>query len=72
VTTIKTKTVPVFSLVGLGIVVFVAAMTLLDGWVIMLLLGALHHSVSANVPALGFWPSVLIALVIGFIVGLFK
>lgn len=43
----------------------------LAGWLVMLLLGALHHSVWEAVPALGFGPSVIVAVALGFISSLF-
>lgn len=32
----------------------------LGGWALMLLLGVLHHEVSASVPPLGFWICLLL------------
>lgn len=37
------------------------------GWVVMLLLGALHNSVWDSVPALGYGPSVLVAVALGLL-----
>lgn len=61
---------------GLAVVavfLLVAALgVLLTAWILMLLLGAVHHSLWAAVPALGFWQCVLVAMVLNFITSLFK
>ena len=44
----------------------------LEGWIIMLLLGALNHSVSAAVPALGYGGSVIIVLALSTVGGIFR
>lgn len=45
---------------------------LIGGWVLMLILGALHHSVWATVPALGFWQSTIVYIALSFIAGLLR
>lgn len=61
-----------------AILIFAAAIAavllsfLVGGWLVMLLLGALHHSVWASIPALGYWPSFIIYAALSFIAGLFK
>jgi hypothetical protein len=42
------------------------------GWVVMLLLGALHHSVWEAVPALGYGPSVIVAVALGLVASVFR
>lgn len=37
------------------------------GWVVMLLLGALHNSVWDAVPALGYGPSIIVAVALGLL-----
>ena len=44
----------------------------LEAWIIMLLLGALNHSVSAAVPALGYGGSVIIVLALSTVGGIFR
>jgi hypothetical protein len=62
-----------YGLLGAALVlVLIAAIWLVGGWIVMLLLGALHHSVWAAVPALGYWPSVLVYIALSFVAGLFK
>jgi hypothetical protein len=41
-------------------------------WVVMMLLGGLHHEVNASIPALGWLGSFLITIVLNIIVSLFK
>jgi hypothetical protein len=49
---------------------FVSAVRALSlGWAIMLAFGALHGEVSADVPPIGYWPSVWLAFLAGWIVG---
>lgn len=36
-----------------------------DGWLVMLLLGTLHHTGAPAVPPLGYWTCVFIAWVLG-------
>lgn len=61
---------------GVGGVVLIALLLALvwgvGGWVLMLLLGGIHHSVWASVPALGYWQSVLVYALLSLIAGLFK
>lgn len=56
----------------LAFLVFAFLGSLFNGWLLMLLLGAVHNSVFEWVPALGFWQSVIIALVLWFIGSFFK
>ena len=44
----------------------------LAGWLVMLLLGALHHSVWESVPALGYAPSVIVAVALGVLANIFR
>jgi hypothetical protein len=44
----------------------------LFGWLVMVLLGALHHSVWESVPALGYGPSVLVAVALGLVSSVFS
>ncbi len=54
-----------------GILILIGAVSLLSamlsGWVLMLILGGLHHSVWASVPALAYWQSVLVAFALTFL-----
>lgn len=43
-----------------------------EAWLLMLLLGALHHEVSANVPAVGFGGAALLTLALTALAGLFR
>lgn len=62
--------------VGAGVVLLwallVAATVAFNGWILMLLLGAVHGSIWESVPALGYGPSVLLAAIVSIIVGLFS
>ena len=51
-------------LLGIGIFFF-------NAWLLMLLLGAVHSG-WASVPALSYWTSVLVTLLLAFIGGYFK
>lgn len=61
---------------GAGVVllwlVLVAANILVSGWILMLLIGAVHGSIWESVPALGYGPSILLAAIISLIVGMFS
>ena len=61
--------------VGLGMMLLVLAAVAglpLTAWILMLLLGALHHSVTDVIPALGYWACVLVVAAIGFLKALIK
>jgi hypothetical protein len=61
------------SALGLGLVLAVVGLLvagpLFFGWILMLVLGGLHHSASASVPALGYWLCVGLVFVVGLIKG---
>jgi hypothetical protein len=58
---------------GVVLVALLVSLTFgLGGWVLMLLLGAVHHSVWATVPALGYWQSVIVYMLLSLVAGLFK
>lgn len=69
----KTITVkgPLAFLVVLLVIGLIFARALFAAWVAMLLLGALHHSVSDSVPALSYWATFLVILAVSFVAGLF-
>jgi hypothetical protein len=48
------------------------AALLVNAWLLMLLLGGLHHSVWSEVPALGYGPTILVVLALGVIAGLVR
>jgi uncharacterized BrkB/YihY/UPF0761 family membrane protein len=48
------------------------ALAMLNGFVLMVIAGAIHHSVWAALPAFSYWQSVLIAFAITFVAGLFR
>lgn len=50
------------SAIGIGI----------TSWILMLLIGAVHNSVWEAVPAIGFWPSVLVTVFLSFIGSFFR
>lgn len=52
-------------------VVLVSAYALF-GWLVMLLLGALHHSVWESIPALGYGPSVIVAVALGLVANVLR
>lgn len=57
----------------LALMLVVAALgVLLTAWILMLVLGGVHHSLWAAVPALGFWQSVLVAIVLNFLSSFLK
>ena len=41
-------------------------------WIVMLIIGGIHGSISNRVPALGFWASALIVLALGILGSFFK
>lgn len=45
---------------------------LLEGLLLMLLLMGLHEYVAAEIPALGYWPSVLVVLALNFVGAFFR
>lgn len=60
---------------GAGLVLVVLMLAFVwgvGGWVLMLLLGAIHHSVWAAVPALGYWQAVLVYALLSLVGGLFQ
>lgn len=69
----KVLTVTGTGLAGIVLLVLmIAAVWAIGGWVLMLLLGAAHHSVWASVPALGYGQSVIIYALLSFVAGLFR
>jgi len=40
-------------------------------WLVMLLLGVVHHSIAESVPALGFWETLPLGILITLITGIF-
>lgn len=62
--------------VGAGVVILwiisAAAGLTLSGWIVMLLLGALHNSVYEGIPALAFFPSVIVALALSVLGSFFR
>lgn len=50
----------------------VIAITAINAWILMLLLGALHHEVSQDIPAVGYIGSLLVAIALSFIGGFFR
>lgn len=52
-----------------GLVLLGAA---LSAWPIMLALGAAHHEISSKIPALGFWPTLIIGWGVGSVAGLLR
>lgn len=73
--TTKDNTVTATGLAALVILLVILAVitarTLVTGWILMLILGGLHHSVDDSVPAYGYWASVLIMFAVSFLIGLF-
>jgi len=65
-----------FGLGVAGIVAFVVIswifIGITVGWVLMLALGVLHGSVSASIPVLGYWTSVIAVITVGFVLNLFR
>lgn len=55
-------------------VALVAAVGLffVEAWLLMLLVGALHHEVSASIPAVGFGGAALLTLALTTLAGLFR
>jgi fluoride ion exporter CrcB/FEX len=47
---------------ALGLLAAEAFNTFVNGWLLMLILGSLHHDADQRIPALGYWPSVLIVI----------
>lgn len=52
--------------------VAIVALFLFQAWVIMILAGALHGSVSASVPAIGFGGAVIVSLGLSVLGSFFK
>lgn len=38
-----------------------------SAWIVMLVMGGLHAAVASQIPALGFWPCVLVVLALGIL-----
>lgn len=58
--------------IGFGLVLTLAAVSLfLTSWILMLLLGAVH-SFAEWVPALGYWQTVLVVLLVQIVAGIIK
>lgn len=47
-----------------GLVSLAFAVVAATAWIVMLVLGALHHSVWESVPAIGFWNTVLMVFLL--------
>ena len=56
----------------LGILLLMALGPLFGGWALMLGLGVVHHEISAEVPAVGYWPCVLLFWVLAVLASVFK
>lgn len=52
--------------------VAVAAVFAAEAWLVMLLLGALHHEVSDSVPAVGYGGALLLTAALGLIASAFR
>lgn len=51
---------------------FVVASVLLTAFIIMLVMGGLHHEVSADIPAISFLGSILVSLALGIVGSFFR
>lgn len=47
-------------------------LTFVAGWVLMLLVGIVHHEWLPDLPTLGYWPSLLIAFMLDWLVNLLR
>lgn len=56
----------------LGMILLTFGSFLTSAWILMLILGALHHSVTDVIPAVGYWVSLLIVAAFAFLKGLIK
>lgn len=56
----------------LAFLVIAAGVTALEAWVIMLVMGALHHEVDARIPALGWTASFWVAVALTILGSFFK
>ena len=66
------RRVPAAAVIGGALVTFlihVAIVVAIGGWLLMLLLGVLHHEVSPQVPALGYWVSCALSLLLRLVLG---
>lgn len=54
-------------ILGFALAVFAA-----EAWLVMLLLGALHHEVSDSVPAVGYGGALLLTAALGLIASAFR
>lgn len=43
-----------------------------SSWIVMLALGALHHEVSAKVPAVSYWLTFLVIIALHIVVAIFR
>jgi len=61
----------VLNFLGVIILVFIilAISIAWSTWLIMLLLGVIHGSISDSVPPLGFWSTIPLGIIIGLLVG---
>lgn len=55
-----------------ALVVILLGAFLVESWIVMLLLGGIHHAVSASVPAVGFGGAMLLTAALGVLAGLFR
>jgi len=51
------------------VLIFLVPIFLLNGWIVMLCLGALSHIFGFTAIAIGFWPSVVVGIIIFILIG---
>ncbi len=56
----------------LGLLILAPVLIFIEAWWLMLLIGAVHHDVWSNLPAYGFWQTVLIVLAVNAIGGIVR
>lgn len=57
------------TLIALAVIALIVGAVMLQGLLIMLLVGTIHHEFSQSVSPIGFWPSVGIGVILSLIFG---
>jgi hypothetical protein len=56
----------------LGVLFALLMIFAFQGWVVMLVMGALHAEVSASIPAISYWASLLVVFALGLVGSFFR
>lgn len=56
----------------LGVLLALVTIFAFQGWIVMLVMGALHAEVSASIPAISYWASLLVVFALGLVASFFR